>query len=73
MKTADNKIRVSSVFNDSATNAFRVTWSERVRHRNALIEMSWEDAIQGVGMAMSTVVSEKNREMLFIGKVFYKQ
>ena len=26
-----------------------------------------------VGMAMSTAVSEKNREMLFIGKVFYKQ
>ena len=32
-----------------------------------------EDAIQGLGVAMSTVVSEKNREMLFIGKVFYRQ
>ena len=47
-------------------------WSERVRHRNALIEMAWEDAIQGLGVAMSTVVTEKNKEMLFIGKVFYK-
>ena len=28
--------------------------------------MAWEDAIPGLGMAMSTVVSEKNREMLFI-------
>ena len=25
-----------------------------------------------VGMAVSTVASEKNREMLFIGNVFYK-
>ena len=53
--------------------AFRVTWSERVRHRNALTETAWEDAVQGLGMAMSTVASEKNREMLFIGNVFYKQ
>ena len=56
MKTAKNKIPVSSIFNGSeglygttvrrfalsvgllfrAANAFRVTWSERVRHRNAL-------------------------------------
>ena len=53
--------------------AFRVTWSERVRHRNALTEIAWEDAIQVLGMAMSTIASEKNREMLFIGNVFYKQ
>ena len=53
--------------------AFRVTWSERVRHRNALTETAWEDAVQGLGMAMSNVASEKNREMLFIGNVFYKQ
>ena len=33
----------------------------RVRHRNALTEIAWE------------VASEKNREMLFIGEVFYKQ
>ena len=56
-----------------AANAFRVTWSERVRHRNALTEIAWEDAVQGLGMAMSTVASEKNREMLFIGNLFYKQ
>ena len=31
----------------------------------------WEAAEQGLGMAMSTVVSEKNRKMLFIGNVFY--
>ena len=61
-------------------NAFRVTWSERVfffsqiRHGNALNEIAWEDAVQGVGMAMSTVASEKtDRELLFIGNVFYKQ
>ena len=56
-----------------AANAFRVTWSEQVRHRNALTEIAWEDAVQGPGMAMSTVASEKNRDMLFIGNVFYKQ
>ena len=28
-----------------AANAFRVTWSERVRHRNALTEIAWEDAV----------------------------
>ena len=54
-------------------NASRVTWSERVRHQNALTQIAWEDAVQGLGMAMSTVASEKNREMLFIGNVFYKQ
>ena len=65
-----------------AANAFRVTWSKRVifsaqiRHRNALTEIAWEDAEQGLGIlgiAMSTVASEKNRELLFIGNVFYKQ
>ena len=56
-----------------AANAFRVTRSERVRHRNALTEIAWEDAVQGLGMAMSTAASEKNREMLFIGNLFYKQ
>ena len=45
----------------------------QIRHRNALTEIAWEDAVQGLGMAMSTVASEKNREMLFIGNVFYKQ
>ena len=45
----------------------------QIRHRNALNEIAWEDALQGLGMAMSTVESEKNRELLFIGNVFYKQ
>ena len=54
-------------------NAFRVTWFERVRHGNALIGMAWEDDTQGLGMAMFTVVSERNRELLFIGNVHYKQ
>ena len=45
----------------------------QIRHRNALTEIAWEDAVQGLGMAMSIVASEKNREMLFIGNVFYKQ
>ena len=40
---------------------------------NALTEIAWEDAVQGLGMAMTTVASEENREMLFIGNVFYKQ
>ena len=41
---------------------------------NALTEIEWEDAVQGLGI-MSTVASEKNKEMLtlFIGNVFYKQ
>ena len=41
--------------------SFRVTWSERVRHRNALTEITWEGAVQGQGMAMSAIASEKNR------------
>ena len=39
---------------------------------NALTEIEWEDAVQGLGI-MSTVASEKNKEMLVIGNVFYKQ
>ena len=31
----------------------------------------WEDAVQGLGMAMSTVASVEKRELLFIGNVFY--
>ena len=31
----------------------------QIRHRNALNEIVWEDALQGLGMAMSTVASEK--------------
>ena len=35
---------------------------------NALTEITWEDAVQGLGMAMSTVVSEKKQ-----GIVVYQQ
>ena len=45
----------------------------QIRHRNAFTEIAWEDAEQGLGMAMSTLASEKNGELLFIGNVFYKQ
>ena len=38
----------------------------QIRHRNALTEIAWEDAVQRIGMAMSTVASEKNRELLFV-------
>ena len=33
----------------------------QTRHRNAFTEKAWEDAVQGLGMAMSTVASEENR------------
>ena len=36
-------------------------------------EIAWEDAEQGLRMAMSTLAWEKNTELLFIGNVFYKQ
>ena len=36
----------------------------QICHRNALNEIAWEDAVQGLGMAMSTIASEKNRELL---------
>ena len=52
-------------------NAFRFTWSERVRHRNALSEITWEDA-RRTGTRHGNVnrsVREKE-EMLFIGNVF---
>ena len=32
-----------------------------------MTEIAWEGAVQGLGMAMSTIASEKNRELLFIG------
>ena len=32
-----------------------------------------ELSMNATGLAMSTVASEKNRDMLFIGNVFYKQ
>ena len=37
-------------------DAFRVTWSDRssrIRHRNALTERAWKDAVQGLGNAHS--------------------
>ena len=45
----------------------------RIRHQNTLNEISWEDDVQGLGMAMSTVASEKKRELLFTVNVFYNQ
>ena len=89
MKTASNKIPVSSVFNDSEglyrtivcrCHVHRPHYPARLMrfgsrgpsesfffqicHRNALNEIAWEDAVQGLGMAMSTIASEKNRELL---------
>ena len=90
LKTANNKIPVSSVFNDSE-GPYRKTvcrclvrrphYSARLmrfgsrgpseffsqtRHRNAFteLEIAWEDAEQRLGMAMSTLASEKTRELL---------
>ena len=45
----------------------------QTRHRNAFTEIAWEDAEQGLGMAMSTLAFEKNGELLFMDNVFYKQ
>ena len=89
VKTANNKIPVSSVFNDSE-GLYRKTvcrclvhrphysarlmrfgsrgpneFFSQIRHRNAFTEIAWEDAGQGLGMAMSTLASEKNRELIF--------
>ena len=37
----------------------------QIRHcRIGFTEKAWEDAVQGLGMARSTVASEKNRELL---------
>ena len=97
VKTANKKISVSSVFNESeglSTTTVclclvhRPHYSARlmrfgsrgpseffsqIPHRNTFTEIAWEDAEQGLGMAMSTIASEKNMELLFIGNVFYKQ
>ena len=95
VKTANNKMPVSSVFNDSE-GLYRTTvclvrkphysarlmrfgsrgpseFFSQIRHRNVWTEIAWEDDVQGLDMAMSTVASEKNRELLFIVNVFYKQ
>jgi len=53
-----------------AANAFwftvRASFFSQIRHRNALTEIAWGDAVQGLGMAMSLAASEKNRKLLFI-------
>ena len=43
-------------------------FSQQIRHRNTLPGIAWEDAVQGIGMAMSTVASEKKQ-----GIVDYRQ
>ena len=53
-----------------AAITFRVTWSQRVRHRNALTEIAWEDAVQGLGMTMSTVASEKTGKCCLLATCF---
>ena len=44
----------------------------QIRHRNAFTEIALEDAEQGLGMAMSSLAAEKNRELLR-GIVVYRQ
>ena len=34
-------------------------------------KIAWEDALEGLDMAMSTEASEKKKELFFIGYVFY--
>ena len=50
-------------------NAFRVTRSERVRHLNALTEIAWEAAAQGLGIAMPVYRSVRGKQ----GIVVYQQ
>ena len=38
-------------------------FSQQIRHRNALPKIAWEDAVQGIGMATSTVASEKKQKI----------
>ena len=47
-------------------------FSSQISHRNTLTEKAQEDAVQGLGVAMSTVASEKYRELLQ-GIVVYRQ
>ena len=44
----------------------------QIRHRNAMKEIAREDAVQVLGMAMSTRSVRENGELLFISNVFYK-
>ena len=100
VKTANNKIPVSSVFNDSE-RLYRTTQSPVALSVGLIVPrgkwvsghvvrasffpdtppkcLNWTrlrgktPLIQELDMAMSTVALEKNRELLFIGNVFYKQ
>ena len=86
VKTPNNKIPVSSVFNDSkgvygttvcrcfvrAANAFRVTWSERVFVTNALTEIAWEDAVQGLGIMPFRSVREKQGNVAYPQRVLQR-
>ena len=44
----------------------------QLRHPNAFTEIEWADGERGLGIAMSTLVSEKNRELLQV-IVVYRQ
>ena len=100
LKTANNEIPVSSVFNDSEGLYRNKTVCRCLAHRIGLIiprvqcvSGPWSERVfsssdtppnclhrdcvgrrrTGTSMAMSTLASEKSRELLFIGNVFYKQ
>ena len=82
VKTASNKIPVSSVLDDSE-GLYGTTVSrclDRTPHYFARLmrfgscgPSQGGKTPPGLGVAMSTVALEKNREMLFIGNVFHKQ
>ena len=73
--------RLSTVGLFRAANAFWVTWSERVifsdtpRHRNALTEIAWEDAVQGLGQGLGHNVyrSVIEKQGIVAGIVVYRQ
>ena len=73
VKTANNKMPVSSVFNDSEA-LYRTTVSVALSVGLIIPRGTVRFDVQGLGLAMSTVASEKNNlESLFTGNVFYKQ
>ena len=64
---------VSSVFNDSE-GLYRTTVSVALSVGLIIPRGTVRFDVQGLGLAMSTVASEKNNlESLFTGNVFYKQ
>ena len=92
MKTAINKIPVSSVYNDKeglyGTTVCRCLvrrphYSARLMISVHVVRASSPPkcldrdcvgrAVQELGMTMSTIASEKNMELFFIGYMFYKQ